>query len=116
MDRLERRGLRKDSKSATARRVPVDTDVLLIEPSHEYVSYVVYELTPDADIILVSQALFVTFTFSMPCSFFAGWPKTWLNTIDCDEFNCSLQNFEVDTNRYFDALTNLDIRTRNTAM
>lgn len=29
---------------------------------------------------LVSQALLVTFTLSMPYSFLPCWPKTWLST------------------------------------
>ena len=36
--------------------------------------------TPDAATKLVSQALPVTLTLSKVCSFFAGWPKTWLQT------------------------------------
>ena len=67
-------------------------------------------LTPDADIILVSQALFVTFTFSMPYSFFAGWPKTWLNSMS-SSIHCRF--FWTNTNRYLDALTNLDICSTN---
>ena len=36
--------------------------------------------TPDAATKLVSQALPETLTLSKVCSFFVGWPKTWLRT------------------------------------
>ena len=36
-------------------------------------------LTPDEEMRLVSHALFVTLTFSYPCSFLVGCPKTWLH-------------------------------------
>ena len=36
--------------------------------------------TPDAATKFVSQALPETLTLSKVCSFFAGWPKTWLET------------------------------------
>lgn len=62
--------------------------------------------------MLVSQALLVTFTLSMPYSFLPCWPKTWLMA----EMRTRLADIERSTYRYLDALTKRDILTRSTVL
>jgi hypothetical protein len=87
-------GEREDAECTTTRGIPVDTDVFLWNPGQPAVwngqqrrSDREYRRTPDALITFVSQAEFVTFTFSIPNSFFPVWPKTWLRVEDQCTFN-----------------------------
>ena len=64
--------------------------------------------------MLVSQALLVTFMFSMPCSLLADWPKTCLS----DRVRSALApptHRQLETHRYLDERTKRDIIFRSVA-
>lgn len=75
------RGIREDSKGATAGSLPVQTNVCLravVTKSGITAAPFFSVLTPEESIILVSQALEETLTFSIEFSLRPGCPKTWL--------------------------------------
>ena len=71
---------RQNSECAAGSYIPIDTDVTLLRQDKGLVNVFVLDmLTPDAEIMFVSQGLLVTLTFSsIPRSFFAGCPNAWL--------------------------------------
>ena len=84
-ERLEGRREREDGERASAGRVPVDTDVALYgaKVSTQPMTWTLVRgrrRTEEVAMRLVSQALLVTLTLSMPYSFLPCWPKTWLST------------------------------------
>jgi hypothetical protein len=67
------------------------------------------KLTPDAEIMLVSQGLLVTLTFSsIPRSFFAGCPNAWLWN-DRSEIQKLVPCLHRTTYRYLEARTKRDM-------
>ena len=74
--------LKGDGRGRTAKAPPPDefqfTLIYCWHYRQQRLEWVDRTRTPDAETMLVSQALFVTLTFSKPYSFFALWPKTWL--------------------------------------
>jgi hypothetical protein len=76
---LKWRRKREDGECAASSYIPIDADVSLFWQDKELQNMIFKKLTPDAEIMLVSQGLLVTLTFSsIPRSFFAGCPNAWL--------------------------------------